>query len=432
MFYYSEAQQLDPLRGMALREAFEHWVLNDPTVLKAADAAVATGRVKQLAFKWVSTLFRKGHWPLRIKNPDGLAAIKNGDVIPQRRGLRGERVGTRKKGPPEYRKLLCEIFIAYNSLIDLLRGGYLVTFGFRSGVADTTSIPLQEWWDRPFKIDLTTGDMLAAVGESWAARYSSITIERTSFPATRYDGLTLSEAFRELVLCDPGVVMLAPKVEAASQISASYVLNGMFWGMPKDSFWWPIFLRHRFGQMPDGQWSYEGQFRSALADRMTLFLEPLTSGEVEANGQNRLVQSVAIPRSIWKDESEEIHIHARSSSIGEWKLDGILLSKDGPITRYSEIELQANPGTAEASSDLVTTSAESLNHPLPTTGISKTNPKAVGRMKQLFQSDRMAKATMRELIHSEFPDMSKREFDRQWSINAPDAWRRAGRHKSSQ
>ncbi|MCP4318478.1 MAG: hypothetical protein GY789_21285 [Hyphomicrobiales bacterium] len=336
---------LDDLAGLSFCDAFDRVVMRNPNVRKVLNELKETSRLSDFhpTIEFAHSLKFHEPWSVMLDRQAELAVLfepggRFSDAIYQ-----------------DYHEAIADavwmIFTEFLALVQLFTGGYLVAIGVRpDGEAEV--MPLEGWWCPDAQIDIATsaftGRLHLRDDDWWQLDYPHIGLHRPRVSATDMDGLSLSDAFLKFVLRDAGVKALGARVEDHSKIDPEKVRFGRFWGgLARDKYWWPIEI-HRIVTMPDGDRSNEGQFMSAIGDRMSQLLRPLLSGEVEAKGYNQIDNVVLIQRSVWTDDCS--YIHAHDHSIGHWADDAGALAPGGPQVRFRNVELRAIEANQEKQS----------------------------------------------------------------------------------
>lgn len=417
---------LEEVKGWSLRHLFERFVLQHPDVMDNWTNAInAYERVPfDLSFEDIVPMLPTVQWAVRL----------DAEILTQQIAQMADEP---IRGRSEL--ALWSLFTRYNALIDLLRAGFLRAQAVCSLSEKTIFVGSELWWSNLYVLDLEAGSIMIARPDGLFERYKALRVSRTSISPEILNGLSLSDAFLQMVLRDVGVRCAADRVEEKSLVDAGHAVMGIYWsGRKHHPFWWPVALANRGGPLPDGSQSNEALFVAAVADRFNQFLAPLVSGRVVATGLNLNDQLLEIPRTVWTEESTCIHCHAHS--VGSLPDDGLL-----PVTtidtRFRNIELAAKvepsqiAGSSEPQSKFPSeqsVKADRANRSDAATSVQKKASNAeIDRLLKLeFKKSYRPKGK----IIAEISDMSgasRRRVLHRWDEIAPIERRYPGRRKKN-
>jgi len=353
-------EAIEEVQRWSLRQLFERFVLQHPDVIESwTEAIVAYERVPyDLSFDEIFSLLPTAQWTLRLDA---------GKLVQQIIYTTGHPI----EGKAE--SALWLLLTKYNAMIDLLRAGFLKAEAIGANTDKARSISPDLWWSGKYVLNLETSALLARDPNGLFDDFRELKLSRALRRPDQFDGLSLSDAFREAVLWDAGVRCVAHYVEEESHIDARHAVMGVFWsGQDHHTCWWPVALAHRGQPLPSGSDHNETLFVAAIADRIRQFLAPLRAGDVVAKGLNLSDQPLSIPRTVWGEE--ETCIHSFEHSIGRLG-EGKFVSVSGVDIRFQNVELEVKNKTkhvprspelsAGATSDAETQRPESSNRTAP-------------------------------------------------------------------
>ena len=318
------SSELDDVRDWSLRQLFERFVLEHPAVWqKWRDAAYERPNL-DLNFEEVSAVLPGAVWPMRVN------AKKLAQEVCERRDAAGSS---------KAEIAVEEIFVRYNGMIDLLRGGFLVATAKGRVSGKTKPIASNQWWRANQAVNLALNAVVDVDDLQETPDVSTLSINRRTVDLSEYEGRQLDFAFQLTVLKDP--TLSFPISAAGTQVSnvIEYAKMGVYWQPGEDSpFWWPLDFAGRDGLLPDGSGNREGLWACMLSDRMRQFLKPLRNGEVEAVGLNAGDQYITIPKTVWA--AYEAHINSLRPSLGWLEEASPETPNPRMRTRFTDIEFR--------------------------------------------------------------------------------------------
>lgn len=334
------ANDLDKIHGWTLRQLFQRFVVEHPAVWEKWHAAIYERPDFDLNVEDVSKLLPDAVWPLNV-NPETLSK-----TLCATRNARGSEKAV---------VAVQEIFIRYNAMIDLFRGGFLIAAGTDTHFKKTKTIEANWWWACHAAIDLKSNALISKLGPEPSASYSAINIDRRTVDFSAYNGRPLSEAFHMLVLKDHALYCATQTGNEPTQFLFGNATLGIFWRPDNNSAtWWPLELAGYIGKLPNATSDHAYFCECIVSDLLRQFLAPVRNGDVVATGLNASDQYIKIPKTLWW--RPQAYINSLHSSLG-WREDP---DEDAPNpkmqTRFTDIELslaeQHSPQFATAEADV--------------------------------------------------------------------------------